>query len=247
MKKIRIKLLIVVYLLFAFISTINVKAEEIQTGKIGITYQYDQEVFTNRSISLYRVATQDEAGKFLYTDSFKGNDKIDNLTTSEWNSLALKLSEQVERNSIPSYDVKITDENGKVSFENIPLGLYLIKVEKVNKGDYEYLSSPILITLPNFDELANDYITEIETTTKTEERKIEKEPPKKTPIKKPSSNPYTNDAIMIYVMEVVLSLIVILSLIYTILKSKKKVNNTSKQDGGEEKGDSEDEQEKQKN
>lgn len=225
MEKTRTRLLISIYLLFAFISTINVKAEEALTGKIGVTYQFGEEVFSNRSISLYRVATQDEDGNFIYTDDFKGNAKIDNLTTSEWGSLALKLSEQVEKNNISSYDVKITDANGKVSFENIPLGLYLIKIEEVARGDYEYLSSPMLITLPNFDEIANDYITEIETATKTEERKIEKMPPPKTPVEKPSSNPYTNDKIMIYVMEFGISMIVLLFLIYGILRTKRKASN----------------------
>lgn len=237
MKKTGIKLLMLTYLLFTFISAINVKAEEILTGKIGLTYQYEDEFFDNRSISLYHVATQDEDGNFIYADDFKGNQKIENLTTSEWSSLALKLGEQVEKNSISSYDVKITDNNGKVTFENIPLGLYLVKIEKVTKGDYEYLSSPMLITLPNFDEIANDYITEIEIVTKTEKRKIEKTIPQKT-----SSNPYTNDTIMIYVIGFVISALAMLFLLYYVLRQKKQTSHVNKEEDRKEKERNEDEQ-----
>ena len=134
--------------------------------------------------------------------------------------LALRLSEQVEKNKIVSYDVKTTDENGRVAFENLPLGLYLIKVEEVTKGDYEYLSSPMLITLPNFDEVENDYITEIETVIKTEKRKTPK-----PPVEKPSSNPYTYDVIMKYVIAFGVSAIVLLFLIYVLFRTKKKTRN----------------------
>lgn len=241
MKKIEMKLLVLTFLLFPFISTINVKAEEAITGKIGLTYQYGGEVFTNRSISIYRVATQDSDGKFIYTDSFQENIKIENLTTSEWRSLALRLSEQVEKNKIVSYDVKTTDENGRVAFENLPLGLYLIKVEEVTKGDYEYLSSPMLITLPNFDEVENDYITEIETAIKTEKRKIPK-----PPVEKPSSNPYTYDVIMKYVIAFGVSAIVLLFLIYVLFRTKKKTRNENEQVYRKEKEENEQEQEKEK-
>lgn len=212
------------------LSAKNVEALDItKTGHIDVTYQYDEKVFDNAKITLYKVATMDENGTLAYEDVFQGNKELNNLTTSEWSELAESLSEFAEKNKVSHYKLETTSKEGKVSFDALPVGLYLIQVENLEQNGYQYNSLPMLISLPNFDEVINDYIYDMNIITKTEEKKIEdkEEPPKKDdkPINNNTGNnirvPYTFDSIMIYAIIAIASLVAIIVLIYFINRNKK--------------------------
>ncbi len=227
------------FLLFLLLAK-DVEALDItKTGKLDITYQYDQEVFENKSIYLYKVADINETGMLTYQTLYQGNEDPNNLTTSQWSTLASTLSTFQEKNKIPYDKVEITNQEGKASFENLPLGLYLVKVESTKDENYEYNTSPMLLTIPNFDELKNDYLYDIVMVTKTEGKKIPSEIEKPTDDEKNKNQntsnktdvPYTFDAIFIYIIIATISLLGMIIIIYLITKNRKdKENDDTKKD-----------------
>lgn len=223
------KILKVLLLALLLLPIKNVEAlDTLKMGSIDVTYQYDEKLFANSNISLYKIANLNEDGVLTYEEAFKGNQELNGLTTSEWSKLAEDLSEFAEENQINYYKQELTNQEGKVSFQNLPVGLYLIKVEEVERNGYKYSSLPVLISLPNFDEVINDYLYEMNIITKTEEKKIEPVTPPVDDNKPNTGNtgsnikvPYTFDAIMIYAIIAVASLTAIIVLVYFISRSKK--------------------------
>lgn len=222
--------------LLLLVPTTTVEAlDTSKTGSINITYQYDDKAFDNYNIYLYKVATMNEEGIFAYEDNFKGNREINNLTSSEWSLLTTSLNKFIEENQISHYKIETTTSEGKANFTGLPAGLYLITVEDVKEKEYQYQSLPMLISVPNFDEIVNDYIYDINIITKTEKKKIESETPPVEDEKPPTDNnkntespiriPYTFDAIIVYIIVFSVSVIGIILVGYYILKQKKGKRN----------------------
>ncbi len=218
------------FLLFLLFAT-DVEALDItRSGRLDITYQYDDKVFIDRNIYIYKIASIDESGHLTYQDIYQGQMDPNNLTTSQWTTLATTISKYQEENKIPYDKVVQTNQEGKASFENLPLGLYLVKVENVKDQTYEYNTSPMLLTLPNYDDLKKEYLYDIATITKTEEKKIAEELEKpaegnKENMDQTNSNktdvPYTFDAIFIYIIVAVISILGILIIVYFMTKNRK--------------------------
>ncbi len=231
MKKNSFKILFVLLLLF--ISTKNVEALDInQKASINVVYQYGEEVFANHDVTLYQIADLKEDGTLAYRNEFIDNKDLDNLTASEWSDLAVSLQEEIkEKNIAPLFQLK-TNEAGVVNYANLNAGLYLITVENFEQDGYQYKTLPMLISAPNFDEVNQSYVYDMDLRTKTEQKKIEEE------IKEPDNNndnvptpdekedvPYTFDAIIIYVIIAIISFAIIILLVYFIQKSRKEQKN----------------------
>lgn len=102
--------------------------------------------------SLYRVADYSETGEFKLEKSFAEYPvNLEGLDHEGWRALANTLQGYVERDKIPTFDKKETNEEGYLRWENIPKGLYLILGNRKVDEEYAYTQTPILITAPNLE------------------------------------------------------------------------------------------------
>ncbi len=100
-------------------------------------------------IKLYRVANMTGFGDFSPVGRFNELDEsMNGLEDGEWDVLARKLISHVDSLGIsPMATGTVTD--GKVSFEGLPVGLYLISCDVVVRNATFYITNPMLVSLPN--------------------------------------------------------------------------------------------------
>lgn len=161
---------------FGLILSVNAKTNDItnlpsntvdfnKKGSIEITLKLETEeiAIPGVELSVYKLADATEENynlKFTYTEEY--NDcqvSLDDLTDNTLTNDLLKCTE----NKSAKYS-NITDNNGKVKYEDLDLGLYLIKQTNKVKG-YSNIE-PFLITIPNIEN--NSWIYDIKSLPKTE-------------------------------------------------------------------------------
>lgn len=151
--------------------------KEIDTSKkcsITGTYTYDDDVLVNVNTKIYKIADLKINAAYTYVDTFKDFDKdINSLATSEYIAYAKSISEYIKENNIKELASSSTDKEGKFYYKNLDVGLYLIEVDVLQKGDYEYDTEPILVSTPNRTYLYEDYSYDIVTLVKGSKNKIE--------------------------------------------------------------------------
>lgn len=118
------------------------------TARITITTRDldKKEVVGGAVYRLYAFATatiSDSNVSFAYTDAFKNNGM--SLDRAADASLALHLSVYAENHELP-YTEKAADDNGVVTFDNLPVGAYLVVPTEIAQG---YIpASPLIVCLP---------------------------------------------------------------------------------------------------
>lgn len=104
------------------------------------------------SYSLYRIADYSEMGEFTFVEPFSDYSlSVDNLDNEGWRALASTLSGYIERDDLQPLDIKKTDNQGFLTWENISKGLYLIVGEIKLDDQYIYTPMPVLVTVPNLE------------------------------------------------------------------------------------------------
>ena len=147
------KYLCVVFFLIAaiFVKSIPVKAE-VQTGSITVQLQ---EIETDRKgveISCYQVAEMDQQkeGSFIFLPAFQETEiQIDQLNTNEECMKAAQSFASCSKKETALTEKKKTDTDGKVSFENLVPGVYLI--EQTDQAKYGSVA-PFLVILPDYND-----------------------------------------------------------------------------------------------
>ena len=115
---------------------------------------------------VYHIAsayTKGDSIAYIYTDAFKDNGMdMGNFSDAY---LPAHLAVYAGINNI-SYTEKATDSTGRVVFDNLPCGAYLVVPVKVAEG---YLNpTPFIIAIPMKDETDNKWIYNIDATPKIE-------------------------------------------------------------------------------
>lgn len=131
-----------------------------RAGSISITFTYyDENTKTTRpvtggnSVGLYKVADviQDNGGAWFEEDErFAGAGEIpdtDEALDAANLDLAKKMAATAEN---IAFDVqpKAMDAEGKVSFDDLEVGLYLVVQDARGEGDNKFYITPFLITIP---------------------------------------------------------------------------------------------------
>ena len=170
-----------------------------QIGSIQVQNVFGDTKLKNRKISLYYIASIQEDGSFTYESSYQNHKDPKGLSTEELVLLAKNLQQTIEEEKIK---------------EILKTGLYLIEAEKSVEKDYEYTSLPILITVPTYDEIDDEYLYQVNITSKIEAKKIE--------VKKeePSSNPFTGDKVIFYIAIFGVSILALVLLVIINIKRK---------------------------
>ncbi len=218
----KIKNKVVLFLLLLLLSINNVYAINVDTtkkGKLNIKATYSEKVLSNAKINLYHVADMNENAEFTYTKDFEGNKEIKEYKTSEWNELALSLDKHINEKKITPIITKTTDESGLTNIENLTSGLYLIKMDPITEENYQYQSSPSLISVPTYNEMTKEYIYDVQVMVKTESKFIgttdnEEKPSVPSTDKDTTKAPNTYDNIMKYIILFTLSIIGIIVIVF---------------------------------
>lgn len=211
------------------LSSINVFALNIDTSEnssISLKHTYGDKVFSNTNAYIYKIASLDEYGTITYTDNFADLDiDLKNLTTQELNALSVTLDSKVKQGEIPADLESKTNEAGIAQFNSLNPGVYLIKIDTVEDKDYRYKVLPMLISLPLYDEINNQYRYDVAAVSKTEAEYIGSQ----TGDGNTTNPPNTVDKIIIYAAVFIISLIVIIGLVCYI-NEKNKRNEVKKDD-----------------
>lgn len=128
-------------------------------GSMSITFTYyDEETKTTRpvtggnSVGLYKVAdvVVDNGFKFVTDERFASAGEIPN-TDEALDAANLDLAKKmaaIAENIAYDIQPKEMDANGKVTFDGLEVGLYLVLQAAQGEGDNKFYLTPFLITIP---------------------------------------------------------------------------------------------------
>ncbi len=160
MNKVRKSIVFSLAFVFAMIGILapvtSVQAEE---KKASITVDF--EGISDIEFRLYQVAVPDGNDGFTLIGDFK-NYSVD-LTDSQ---AAATLKMYVKRDGIKPVQKKKTSADGKLTFEGLPVGEYLILADNFTKNYKDYQMNPILLSAPGIDEKTNEFIWDVEVAAK---------------------------------------------------------------------------------
>lgn len=134
--------------------------------EITLSEKEDNSKISGAEITIYKVADAKEKDHnlvFQYVDNFKCSASLDNLESKE---LTNEINKCINDNTT-SFK-KVTNKEGKVTFDNLDLGLYIVKQTNKVKG-YSQIS-PYLISIPKV--LNNEWTYNIVSKPKTEILKL---------------------------------------------------------------------------
>ena len=123
--------------------------------------------FDGAEFRLYRVAEVSETVRFTLTGDFADYPvAVNDLDSSGWRALAQTLDAYVMRDGLKPLQAGKTGEDGRVRFDGMPTGLYLVVGEPWRNGGYTYTPEPFLVSLPNPDGESDGWIYDREVSCK---------------------------------------------------------------------------------
>ena len=193
---------------------ISVDAIDItKKGEITGEYTYGDKIISDATAYLYKVGDLDTDGNFTYRDEFNTfTDNINNLNASEYKALVDKVNKHITDNNIDYIKTTNTDSHGLFKFDDLIVGVYLVKIDdKIIDEKYTYSSSPLLISVPTYDEVRLEENYNVLAVLKATESIKEEEIPK------------TFDSIVNYIIIGVVSFIIVVGIvIYFVVKKESK-------------------------
>ena len=207
----------IIYLIFTIIISftfISVDAIDItKKGEITGEYTYGDVIISDTDVYLYKVGDLDTDGNLTYNNEFSTfTDNIYGLNASEYKELVSKVNKHIKDNNINYMKKTTTDNHGLFKFDDLIVGLYLVRIDdKVISNKYTYTSSPLLITIPTYDEVRLEDNYNVLAVLKASESIKEEETPK------------TFDPIVNYLILGGMSLVIIIGIVvYMVKKGSKK-------------------------
>lgn len=171
-------LLLAAVLTFAVGARTAVETDKL--GSISLTYCYDGQAFEGLEIKLYRVANVDRSCEFTLTGNFADYSVEVNTvkTQDEWRQIASTLHAYAAADSIEPTIAGITDAEGKIQFNDLATGLYLVQgVTTDYLGGYCTFDSFMLSVPTVYSEIDNDtWVYDLEAVPKS----VHAEPGEKT-------------------------------------------------------------------
>ena len=205
------------YLLFTVLISfmfISVDAIDItKKGEITGEYTYGDKIISDATAYLYKVGDLDTDRNFTYRyECNTFTDNINNLNASEYKALVDKVNKHITDNNIDYIKTTNTDSHGLFKFDDLIVGVYLVKIDdKIIDEKYTYSSSPLLISVPTYDEVRLEENYNVLAVLKATESIKEEEIPK------------TFDSIVNYIIIGVVSFIIVVGIvIYFVVKKESK-------------------------
>lgn len=151
---------------FVFASeTANEEIDLSATCSVNIDYHYNDKVFADEPIEIYRIAAVSK--NFIYTpvQEFEGMGISLNgaISKAEWTAIRTTIENYIASENLLPLKVSFTDHEGKVNFQDLEPGMYFISSVCTLKDDIEYRFDSILTSLPNLVEGKPVYSVDINT------------------------------------------------------------------------------------
>ena len=212
-------MIFIILLSLTFIIKVNAVSLDIERmGSIHGIYQYDDVTLSNVGVQIYKIASLNKNGTLDFLPAFNSFDtNIYNMKKSELNEYAENLYHYILENGYEVQNEARTDNNGEYDFDNLSLGLYLIYIDDIEIDKKIYTSIPMIISVPYYNELDDEYIYTI-----TSENKIEVIEVKEEVQNNNVDSPKTYDNVIWYITLFIISLFIIVILIYYIKREKRK-------------------------
>lgn len=120
---------------------------------LTLTYGDDEKTFGGMEINLYRVADISENYEFTITERFNAeNFNFSGIKNQEaWAEVIGTLNSYITGWGVAFDQQEITDEKGKVHFNDLKPGVYFVKWTHNNAGEKISGFEPSLITVPSMD------------------------------------------------------------------------------------------------
>lgn len=150
---------------------------------LTLSFGESGEGFPEVEFSLYPVASLTEEGEYALTGDFAQYPvSLEDLDSSGLRSLAQTLDAYVARDKLTPLLSQKTGEDGRVSFDSLSPGLYLVLGEPYTQDHTVYTPSPMLFYLPGqgedggweYEVTASCKFDQEETTDTTVSRKVQK-------------------------------------------------------------------------
>lgn len=130
-----------------------------QKCRLTLTYKKENVCFSNLEIKIYRVAKITENGSFEKLSPYDEYPvDVSNVTSQiEWNEIAEMLRGYAQAYGEQPYMTSTTDDSGKVVFENLETGLYLVSgiIAEADAVLYDFYD--FMICLPAIEDGAYVY------------------------------------------------------------------------------------------
>lgn len=136
MKKVmkRIQKILITCLMIMICLSQPAYASKAKKGSLTTTYPC-----AGIEVQLYHVANEGKNSKFILEDRFSQYPiGLTNKTKDEWAGQAKALETYIHRDNVEADYTKQTDSSGKVSFEQLPRGLYLVTAKVHEEDGYIY-------------------------------------------------------------------------------------------------------------
>ncbi len=142
-------ILAMVLLLITLVVPTTVKAyptENVDPDK-DCTLTIESDKLVSTKFYLYKVASMDSQTQFTLTDDFAGsNATVNGLTSSQYTSLAVTLSDYVTENSVKVAQTVTTNSSGSAKFAStMKPGMYLLVCKDAAIGSKTYTVEQIII------------------------------------------------------------------------------------------------------
>ena len=125
-------------------------------GSLGLTYRYQTTLLPDVNVHLYRIADISSAGEFTLIspyDQFPVTDLNKISDQSEWDNLIKPVAAYIYTNNVTPDAEAVSDADGKISFTDLKLGIYLVVsdalVQPENNCTYSF--SSFLTSIPGLD------------------------------------------------------------------------------------------------
>lgn len=121
-----------------------------QECSLTIRYAYEEMIFADKTVTLYKVADVSEDFQYTLTQPFASSGLILNgvQTNGEWNVIRSTLEAHIMGNDIPPVATAITNESGQACFFGLKPGLYLAWAVTEVQEETIYFFNSALIALP---------------------------------------------------------------------------------------------------
>lgn len=174
----------------------------IDTGKKGsmtVDYVYkDGEKaihIPNATFRLYRVADVTKYVRFEVVAPFSGYPvDLTAENVEEWNKIATELADYAVDGKAEPVKTGKTDADGKLAWEDLETGLYLLVGDKCVYEKYTYTPDPAVVMLPSLDPTTDEWHYDVTVSPKVERKAVPDEPEDETLTRKVLKKWVDNDS-----------------------------------------------------
>ncbi|MBR5279902.1 MAG: Cna B-type domain-containing protein [Clostridia bacterium] len=124
-----------------------------QNCSLTLSYVYGGTAYGDVPVQVYQVATVSADYQYTLTEPFASSDLILNgiRTQGEWNVIRSTLEAYILAEDIRADDMLRTDTRGRVCFDDLAPGLYLVSAVMLQQGESHCFFDAALIALPGLN------------------------------------------------------------------------------------------------